>query len=317
LSPGQTADSLARKIIPLITEFGYHTDPAPSLDDFNLIPPSPANPILHFKVVRDDLPRGILFLQNQADVIFDGLSLTKTRYFQHHGYTLVTKPGFHLSFLGFHLKSPILSRLEVRRAIREALPVSLWIREKYENFVDPIPETPTGPHLESARLALDQAGYPEDQAGIRFTLRYLTTPVREGNEMALLTREALKKVGIRVEIVPLETSLFFSRLKKGEFDLFASRLTRSVQHEPVTAFFKTDGLRNYFEYSNPNLDGFVATHPDASWDELRPFVAEDLPLIPLFSWQHGVLLSKRIQPDSIRPDFIDDSFRFLKDLQIN
>ncbi len=61
----------------------------------------------------------------------------------------------------------------------------------------------------------------------------------------------------------------------------------------------------------------MTTHPDASWDELRPFILEDLPLIPLFSWQHGVLLSKRIRPSSIRPEFIDDSFRFLKDLQIN
>ena len=54
-----------------------------------------------------------------------------------------------------------------------------------------------------------------------------TTPVREGNENALLIREALKGVGIHVEVTPIETSLFFNRLTHGDFQIFASVINRN------------------------------------------------------------------------------------------
>ncbi len=322
LVPGQNPDVMARKILPLLTEFGYTaaSAQAPDLEDFVLLPPSPGRPRLRFVVVKDDLTRGVRFRRNQADVLFDTLSLSKTRLFAEEGSPLASPEGFHLSFLGFRLKHPLLQKREVREAIRLALPVSEWASQKYFGFVDAVPPTP--PHAlprfdpALANRMLDQAGIPRDEDGIRFRLRYLTTPVREGNELALLTREALRQIGIQVEVMPLESSLFFSRLQSGEFELFGSRILRRSAADPVGEHFITAGKRNYTGYSNPMLDALLLQNPGAPWPEVAPFLSPDLPVIPLFTWRHGLFLSKRIRFDSIREIPLDDSFRFLASLQL-
>jgi hypothetical protein len=61
----------------------------------------------------------------------------------------------------------------------------------------------------------------------------------------------------------------------------------------------------------------VTTRPQASWGELSPFLSDDPPLIPLFTWRHGLLLSKRIRKDALRESDLDDSFRFLSRLPLN
>ena len=316
LAAGQSPDVMARKILPLLTELGYTAPAAPDLEDFTLLPPSPDKPALHFRVVKDDLTRGVLFERGSADVLFDTLSLSKTRFLQEHGAALLSPRGWHLSFIGFNLRNPALKNRAVRKAIAKALPVRAWIEKKYFGFVDPVDPLP-GFDPAGAQQDLDRAGFRANRDGIRLTLRYLTTPVREGNELALLTREALKQIGIRVEVSPLESSLFFSRLGTGEFELFGSRILRAGPDTPVAGSFKTGGLRNYFDYSNPELDSRLTTHPDASWAELAPLLLDDPPLIPLFTWRHGLLLSKRIRKDSLRESDLDDSFRFLSRLPLN
>jgi len=308
---------MARKILPLIEEFHYSVNPGRELDDFLLTPPDTRHPKLHFKVIRDDLTRGVWFESGKGDVLFDTLSLSKTAHFRTSGSQVLTATGHHFSYLGFNLKHPVLALLKVRRAIQKAIPIQEWIQEKYFGFVEPLPSTQQKLDIPAANSDLDQAGFPVQPDGFRFTLRYLTTPVREGNEMALLTREALKRIFIRIEVVPLETSLFFSRLNRRDFELFGSRIPRSTPDEPIQDFFKSGGRRNYFSYSNLGVDDFLALHPQANLDAVLPELIRDLPLIPLFTWRHGLLLSPRVVLQGIDFRAMDDSFRFLRGLLLN
>ena len=286
-------------------------------EEFTLNPPGPIQPNLHFKVVRDDLARGVLHQSGRSDVLFDTLSLSKTGLFQRSDFPVQVSRGFHLSYLGFNLKNPILSRPEVRRALSQAFPVSMWIKEKYLGFVEPLPGFTLDYDPNSSNRALDRAELPILGDGSRFTLRYLTTPVREGFELALLVREALKQVHVQVEIIPLEPSLFFSKLRRSDFEIFGSRIPRSAPSEPVFDFFKTDGRRNYFSYSDPRMDLILSSNPMAGFEELIPRIREDLPILPLFTWNHGLLLSKRIRiPEGVTLT-ADDSFRFLALLRLN
>jgi ABC-type transport system substrate-binding protein len=317
-------DAMARRILPLLSEGGYRLDAPRGLDDFRLLPPDPAGPAgpgkpaLHFRVVKDDLTRGVLYSRGTVDVLFDTLSLSKTDHFRKLGYAVIAPEGHHLSYLGFDLRNPILARLEVRRAIREALPLSLWAQQKYFNLVAPIGSPANGGDPKAAAERLERAGFSKGADGFRFHLRYLTTPVREGNELAFLVREALRPVGIRVEVIPLESSLFFSRLKRGDFDLFGSRVLRPTPETPVGDLFRSGAPKNYFGYSNSSLDAFVDQHPQAGWPDLVQWVQEDLPCIPLFTWRHGLLLSSRMAwSPGKAPGRMDDSFRFLSLLQIN
>jgi peptide/nickel transport system substrate-binding protein len=317
LSPGQNPDVMARRILPLIEELRYSVMKGSEPEDFTLIPPDDQNPKLHFRVIRDDLARGVWYMSGRTDVLFDTLSLSKTDLFQKEGYPVQITKGFHLSYLGFNLKHPILSRIEVRRAIAKALPVSFWIREKYFGLVEPIPDFKFEHDPESSNLALDRVGLPVREEGFRFSLRYLTTPVREGFELALLVREALRRIKIRVEVIPLEPSLFFSKLNRSDFELFGSRIQRGSALTPVLDFFGTQGRRNYFSYSNEGVDQTLQGRPDAGFDELLPRIREDIPILPLFTWNHGVLLSKRVRLSGGAPLNPDDSFRFLSLIRLN
>lgn len=322
LDPRQAPDSMARRILPLITDAGYRLVSDHGLDDFLLEPPTPPGGggalALRFRVVKDDLTRGVLYSRGEADVLYDTLSLSKTDHFQKLGHRVLTPEGHHLSYLGFDLRNPILARPEVRRALQEALPVSQWAQYKYFNQVKPLSRTLGAGDPRAAAQRLDRAGFLPNREGIRFSLRYLTTPVREGNELAFLVREALREIGVRVEVIPLESSLFFSRLKRGDFDLFGSRMVRSTSEAPVGELFRSHAPRNYFGYSNASLDAYLNIHPQAGWLEIAKWVEKDLPCIPLFTWRHGLLLSSRMRwRGEDTPSRFDDSFRFLADLQIN
>ena len=61
-----------------------------------------------------------------------------------------------------------------------------------------------------ANLLLDEAGYPKDQDGIRFNLRYQwdTTYSTELSKCAEILRDQLEKVGISVELIPMDTGTF-------------------------------------------------------------------------------------------------------------
>ena len=307
---------MARKIFPLLKEFDYTAEASPDLQDFLLFPKDASKPILHFKVVRDDLTRSILYLRNSADVLYDTLSLTKTNWMKNHGHPIFEAPGHNLGFLGFQMRDPILKELKVRQAIALALPLQDWIQYKFFNWVILSSDAVQNPDLNRANILLDQAGFPIQPDGFRFHLRYLTTPVREGNEMAYLNREALKKIGIDVQIKLLETSLFFSKLKSGDFQLFGSFISRNSPDEPIYEFFSEHGTRNYFKYQNQSLGARFESNPKLSWDQAKDEILKDLPIIPFYEWKHGLLVSDRIVAPEKIEEKLDESFRFLPLLQL-
>jgi len=309
LDLSQAPDTLAQKLFPLLKEDHYALVKPFLYEDFRFMPPDPTLPILHFIYIRDELSRSLLFQGGHTDVLFDSLSIAKTAWFKKRGTNMIEAPGFRLSFIGFNLKDPILQDQRVRRAIQLSLPVSEWAHDKLFDWVTLLPEVPLEPDLVQANRLLDEAGHPKDASGLRFLLHYQTTPVREGYENALLIREALKGIGIRLEVKPIETSLFFNRLLHGEFQVFATTINRNTPDDPVSDFLRPSGQKNYFHYNRL---------PDRvfAWDEVKMQVFQDLPIIPLFNWKHSAVLSDRITALPGAETKLDDSFRFLTLLRI-
>ena len=305
LNVSQSPDVMAKRIFPLLTEQHYRLENTATNEDFTLFPQDTTRPPLHFIAVREELSRTLLFLSGGADVVFDSISLTKTTWIKEQKKgQVIEAPGYNLSFLGLQYHDSILKDVRVRLAISLALPLSEWIHFKLFDWVTAIPEAPEKPDYTRARSLLDEAGFSVKADGLRFTLRYLTTTVREGNEMAFLVREALRKVEIGLDIQPLETSLFFDRLKRGDFQIFGARFFRSSASDSIADFLSPHGVRNYFQYDGLEEGPFT-------WDEVKTQVVKDLPLIPLFLWKHAAVLSDRI---IVPPGFetkLDDSFLFL------
>jgi ABC-type transport system substrate-binding protein len=309
LDSSQAPDTMAQRIVPLISELHYSVEKPTKNEDFTLDPTDPALPKLHFVFVRDELTRAMLFMSGRGDVLFDTLSLTKTDWMKKKGFQTLESPGFTFQFVGFQLKDPILKNFKVRQAIQLAFPVSEWMHYKLFDWVEALPETHLTPDLAEANRLLDEAKFPRDLKGIRFSLQYFTTPVREGNEMAFLVREALKNLGIQITIQPLETSLFYSRLKKGDFQIFSGRIIRNSEKDLVSDFLSPKGIRNYFSYDA------LPDHP-FTWNEVKSQVFRELPIIPLYTWKHAAVFSARVSPLPETAAHLDDSFRFLNSLRL-
>jgi ABC-type transport system substrate-binding protein len=317
-SNSQSLDAFAKKFAALIPAY-YVANFIPN-EAFDFVPENKAKPVLHFEVVRDEVTRALLFLKGDADVLFDTLSLAKTEWMKktHAADTQIfAAPGLTLSFLGFNFQHPLMADRRVRQAIASALPLSDWIDYKLFHWVNAVndPQLPTY-QPELARKILEEAGYRVQADGFRFHLRYYTTPVREGNELASLVREALKKIDIDVEIITLETSLYFDKIKRGDFDLMSSVWRRLDDHDSLADFLAPGAVRNYFHYETEASKKLFATTPTADWVATLPLIEQELPFFPLYLWKHGLVLSKRIVAPADLASHIDETFRFLSELDL-
>jgi ABC-type transport system substrate-binding protein len=254
------------RIAPLIQESGYRFEAKG--EDFDLIPPGDQNPVLQFQVVRDENTRALIFLKQDADVLYDNLSIAKTEWVRtkmtNGSVRILSSSGDAVSQLALNEDSPKLKDPQVRMRIAKALPIRLWSEKVFLNWVEP--------------FTTDMDSDPEspDSPG-PLTLTYLATPTREGQQLAYLTREALAKIGIRVQIRIYEPALFYAKIRSRDFDLFSST--------------SVEGMKTILDL--PHTDR-----------------------IPLFRWKHGLILNSRIRtPQGVEREF-DYSFRFLRSLQL-
>ena len=316
----QSLDVTYRKIAPLVDELHYQIQDDLSNETLVLTPPNPGpdHPKLIFHVVKDETTRALAFLKGDVDVLYDNLALTKIEWLKKRKeIQIIEAPGFNLQYLGFNLKHHELSDLRVRQAIAAALPIDAWVQYKFFHWVEPIPSVELQYNVKKSNQLLDEAGYPRGKDGTRFSLRYFTTPVREGHELGLLIAEALKEIGIRVEISSFETSLFFSKLKQGEFDLFSSRWFRFQEHDPIESLLGGHGKHNFFSYADPEFDRKILASPQFDFNQAKEQIDRDLPLLPLFNWKHGLILPERIQfSSSANAPALDETFRFLSLLRL-
>ncbi len=257
------------RIIPLIRDAGYRF--AAKGEDFDLIPPDDQDPVLQFQVVRDENTRALIFLKQDADVLYDNLSIAKTEWVRkkmtNGTVRILSSSGDAVSQLALNEESPRLQHPEIRKRIANALPIHQWIEKVFLNWVEPASTT-------SPASTPDIASPNVPTPAI---LTYLATPTREGQQLAYLTREALGKIGIHVQIRIYEPALFYAKIRSRDFDLFSST--------------SVEGMKTILDL--PHTDR-----------------------IPLFRWKHGLILNSRIRtPPGVEREF-DYSFRFLKSLQL-
>ncbi len=259
------------RLQPLLSEKNYTY--VRHAEDFELIPPNPSAPLLQFHLVRDENTRALIFLKNQADVLYDSLSHAKTEWIKKQRVPEYAKIYSHSGELVSHLAlngdNPAFQNGEIKKAIAAALPLKLWVETVFFNWVELLQPENTEKRLKTlAHLHIPSP----------LTLHFLTTPSREGQQMAFLTREALEKIGIKVEVHIYELSLFYAKIKKREFDLYSSRAL--------------PGMKNIIDLPHTET-------------------------IPLFRWKHGLILNSRvIAPPKVEAS-LDYSFRFLADLQLH
>jgi peptide/nickel transport system substrate-binding protein len=197
-------------------------------------------------------------------------------------------PKSYYYLLAFNLHGPVLSNVEVRRAINEAIDKKAIVTDGLHGRARPA-AGPVWPEFwaasnavvsarldpQSARQRLEKAGYSmkagdADHAPSRIRLRCLVwADDARLIRTALLLQKQLNQVGIDVTLEPLSVRQFLPRLSKGDFDMFLFEMANARTLSFVYTFWHSP-VRDVQTY---NFTGY--TSADATLDAIRRATSDD------------------------------------------
>jgi peptide/nickel transport system substrate-binding protein len=264
---------------------------------------------LHFRVVPDAVVRALELRKGSADLEMTSLSPDLIPALIRRGALALTeRPGTNFAYLGINFEDPLLARREVRQALGFAtdraaliryllhgqariasgiLPPNHWA---YEPDVAQYPSDPA-----RAERMLDAAGLPRGAGGRRFRLTLKTSTEEQARLVGAALQEQWRRVGIDLELRPLELATLLSDAARGNFQLTYARWVGANNDPDVfeyvfsTRRFPPDGA-NRGHYRNPRVDRLtdqIRVEGDrerrkALCSEVQKTLAEDLPYIPLW-----------------------------------
>ena len=270
---------------------------------------APALEGVHARVVPDAIVRALELRKGSADAEISSLSSDMIPVLAKQRDLAVTeRPGTNVMYLGFNLNDPLMGRREVRQALaystdREALiryllhgqariaegllPPGHWA---YEDDV-------THYALDAARAEqlLDAAGFPAQKNGVRIHLLLKTSTEEPARLIAAALQQQWRKVGIELEIRPLEFATLLSDSIKGNFQINLLRWVGANNDPDIFGFVYSsarippDGA-NRARYRNAEVDKLTAEiqvemdqeKRKALCGEVQKIVARDLPVFPLW-----------------------------------
>jgi peptide/nickel transport system substrate-binding protein len=262
-----------------------------------------------FRVVPDAIVRALELRKGAADVEMSSLSPDMVPVLAKRPELQVTEePGTNFAYLGVNLEDAILAKKEVRQALAYAtdreslvkyllrgearlasgiLPPNHWA---YEGDVRKYGYDPA----EAERL-LDAAGFPRGADGVRMRLMLKVSTQEQARLLGAALQDQWKKIGVALEVRPLEAATLFSDLDKGNFQLSYS-IWVGANNDPdiFDLVFSSKKIppngRNRGHYRNARVDALIDQirgEMDQSkrkdlCGEVQKIIAEELPYVPLW-----------------------------------
>lgn len=255
--------------------------------------------------------------------------------------TLSAQPGVKLettlelayTMLGINTSRPPLDNPKVRFALNQALDRSEIIAAAL--FGAGVPGGPLSPSLKS--WALDVSAFPcykpdlaaakaaLKEAGVATPLKLsiISLPRQDIKDVTQVVQQQLKKVGIELEIKPVELGQFIQDWKNSNFDLFAS--SNAGAPDPDDYFYRTfrsDGSTNVFKYKSAEVDTLLdkgraeldGKARKADYDQVQKLLACEGPISHLAYGNLVTATSSKLKGFVINPN---RSLRALRAVTLN
>ncbi len=189
---------------------------------------------IRFVGVKDPVTRVLKISRGELDFIQNDLPPHLLPYLRRqNNLDIRTRPSTSFSYIGLNLQDHYLKDIRVRRALALALDRRSLKRALFADLPElaetvltsshwatvPLPATPFDP-VRAAAL-LDQAGFPADSHGIRFSLTYRTSTDPTRVRLATAIASMWRDIGVQVRVETLEWGGFYARIKRGDFQVFS------------------------------------------------------------------------------------------------
>ncbi len=264
---------------------------------------------VRFRVVPDAIVRALELRKGSADVEMSSLSPDMVSVLGKWKELEVTEEaGTNFAYLGMNLEDPVLAKKEVRQALayatdRESL-VKYLLRDEARLASGILPPNhwaydgdvrKYGYDPAEAERLLDVAGFPRRADGVRMRLMLKVSTGEQPRLIGAALQDQWKKVGVTLEVRPLELATLFSDLEKGNFQLSYS-IWVGANNDPdiFDLVFSSKKMppngKNRGHYRNARVDELIASiRGEMDWGkrkelcgEVQEIVAEELPYVPLW-----------------------------------
>jgi len=274
--------------------------------------PSPV-PRVRFRIVPDATVRALELRKGTADIALNSINPdTVPALADDPGITLTQRAGTTYAYLAFNFDDPLLARREVRQALALATDRAAIIKHllnsqarpadsllpPYHWAYQPAPAEHSYAYDPArAEALLDVAGFPRsaDTRAKRLHLVLKVSTDETSRLVAAVLQEQWRRVGIELEIRPLEFATLFSDVTRGTFQLYFLRWVGANNDPDIFEYvfhskkIPPDGA-NRGRYRNPRLDSLLdraRTEADQGkriqlYAEVQRIVAEDLPYLSLW-----------------------------------
>lgn len=234
--------------------------------------------------------------------------------------------GTNISHLGVNLQDPILEDRRVRQALAYAIDREAIIRDVYRGQARPahsvLPPSqwafePNATDYkydpERAKRLLDEAGKIEKDGRGRMKLSLKTSPLSVARKVGEALQEQMRRVGVELELQPLERQKLSQDMNDGNFQLYLNTLVGGNQSVDIFKFvYDSKSIppngQNRSRYNNPQLDKLLDEAQTASRDrrkeifsQVQKTLAEDIPQIYLWYPSTVVVYRDRVSNVKIDP----------------
>jgi peptide/nickel transport system substrate-binding protein len=264
---------------------------------------------VRFRIVPDAIVRALELRKHSADLELSSLTPDMIPVLEKQPDLAITEgPGANLTYLGLNLEDPLLAHREVRQALAYATDRGALIRYLLHGqarvaagVLPPMhwayEPSVTQYQLDAARAEqlLDSAGFPRKPSGPRIRLTLKTSTDEQYRLVSAALQEQWRRVGIELELRPLEQATLLSDAVKGNFQLNLLRWVGATSDPDFFEFafstkrFPPDGA-NRGHYRNPRIDALTdqirvemnQEKRKALCSEAQKILADDLPYLPLW-----------------------------------
>jgi peptide/nickel transport system substrate-binding protein len=291
---------------------------------------------VRFRIVPDAIVRALELRKGSADAEINSLTPDMSATLANQsGLAVDQQPGTPVAYISFNFEDPILAHGEVRQALAYAtdratlvkyllrgqarlatslLPPNHWAFDPY------VPQYGYDPAR--AEQLLDAAGFPRGADGIRFHLALKTSTDESTRLTSAAIADQWKRVGVALDLRPLEFATFFSDISRGSFQLYTLRWIGGNNDPDIFELvfgskkIPPDGA-NRGRYRNPALDALLdgarvemdqEKRKAILW-QIQKIVAEDEPYINLWYPDNVCVHRTRLTDISIPPggdyEFLD------------
>lgn len=264
-------------------------------------------------------------------------------------FQLATPLSMAYTYFGINMRNPKFEDVRTREALAHLTDVEKIIKvigydlgQRVNGPVNPYKKgafndtiTPYDFSIEKAKKLLADAGWKDTNGDGTLDKKIngqqtkfdITFTYNAGNDTrrdaALIFKEACRQVGINVDVVPQEWSIYIENQKKHDFEMFYGAWIGSPNPDDEKQIWHTESINggsNYVYFGNAETDKLIEDirgelNEDKRNDLYRKFqvkVHDAVPYIFIWSPKEKIAISKRftdIQTFIVRPGFNEAAFK--------